>query len=142
MASAEALRTSGLPRSGGTVMNDEKKIAGGAFQTGGAKGPCQTPGVSASGRAGGKTVSPNIDLDDLFTLEEVAAKLKMKVRTLRAWMEKRWIPYTEGKRLKYILGEDLREIFRRNYKPALRRPPSIAPREQGGAEEEKEGGEL
>jgi hypothetical protein len=82
---------------------------------------------------------PEIDLDDLFTLKEVAVKFGVKVRTVRNWKGQGLLSYTRIDRLLYVLGEELREMLRRNHRPALRRPPSKAPREQGGDSEEKRG---
>jgi excisionase family DNA binding protein len=82
---------------------------------------------------------PEVSLDDLLTIQEVAAKLKVKERTIREWIAQRRIAFTRIGRRIYIPGQVVRDILRRNLRPALRRPPSNALREQGGDEEKKRG---
>lgn len=72
-------------------------------------------------------------LDGLLTVEELATKLKVKPRTVRAWIEKRAIPFTRlGRRVYFYVGI-VEDVLKRN---AVVPSPGQTPAGQGGAEEE------
>lgn len=55
-----------------------------------------------------------IKLDELMTIEEVAAKLKVKVRTVRDWRAKRKLPFTRIGRRLYVPVGAVEELLKRN----------------------------
>jgi excisionase family DNA binding protein len=63
----------------------------------------------------------NIDLDRLLTVEELAAKLSISVRTVRDWRYKRRLPFTRiGNRL-YVPVGAVEELLGRNMLNPLQR---------------------
>lgn len=58
-------------------------------------------------------------LDDLLTVEEVAAKLKVSLKTVRSWVYLRKIPFTKIQRRVYFSVGVVEELLRRNAVPAL-----------------------
>jgi excisionase family DNA binding protein len=74
-------------------------------------------------------------LDGLLTVPEVAARLKVKVRTVRDWVYKRRIPFTRFQRRIYIAAGVVEELLTRNAVAALpgNSSPGLTPTGQGGA---------
>jgi excisionase family DNA binding protein len=64
-------------------------------------------------------VNTRYSLDSVLTLEEVAAKLKVSVRTVRSWVYKRAIPFTRFQRRVYVDAGVVEELLARNATPAL-----------------------
>ena len=66
------------------------------------------------------------DLDNLLTLEQVAAKLHVKLRTVRSWRYKRrLLPFTRVGRRLYVAAGVVEGLLARNEIPTLpaSRPP-------------------
>ena len=58
-------------------------------------------------------------LENLLTIEDVAAKLRIAVKTVRSWRYKRKIPFTRIGRRLYVSGGVVEELLARNVIPAL-----------------------
>ncbi|MCZ7649522.1 MAG: helix-turn-helix domain-containing protein [Planctomycetota bacterium] len=59
-------------------------------------------------------------LDDLLTLEQVAEKLHVKVRTVRSWRHKRQLlTFTRVGRRLYVSAEAVENLLSRNEIPTL-----------------------
>ena len=73
-------------------------------------------------------------LDNLLTMKELAAKLKVKERTVRGWRERGKIPFTRiGRGLRFDAGV-VERILQRNAVEALADSPIQSLAEQGGAQ--------
>jgi excisionase family DNA binding protein len=73
-------------------------------------------------------------LDTLLTVEELAARLKVKIGTVRSWVYKRVIPFTRfGHRIYFPLGV-VESILARNLVQPARASQVQVPVGQGGAE--------
>ena len=88
-------------------------------------------------------------LGELLTVDDLAAHLKVSLKTVRSWIYFRKIPFTKiGRRIYFSVGV-VEEMLRRNAVPALadqRRLdvcPAVTPipthADKGGAIESKEG---
>ena len=72
-------------------------------------------------------------IDELLTVEELAAKMKVSVRTIRDWIRRRRIPFTRFQRRVYFQLGVVEELLERNAVVALPSSPSPTLAEQGGA---------
>ena len=75
-------------------------------------------------------------LDALLTVEELAARLKVSLKTIRAWVYLRRIPFTKlGHRIYFSL-DVIEELLSRNVVAAVRGSgsPDSRPTGQGGAQ--------
>ena len=72
--------------------------------------------------------------DELLTIEELAGKLRVKVRTVREWIARRKIPFTRFQRRIYIHAGVVEGILRGN--AVLPVSPRSTLSEQGGAAKE------
>ncbi|MBE7467445.1 MAG: helix-turn-helix domain-containing protein [Planctomycetes bacterium] len=81
-------------------------------------------------------------LDSLLTLQEVAQRLKVSVRTVRSWITKRSIPFTKLHRRVYVDARIVEGLLNQNAVPAFRggSSPSSRPTGQGGDNQESENG--
>jgi len=79
-------------------------------------------------------------LDSLLTVEQAAAKLSVKIRTVRDWVCKRKIPFTKFERRVYISADVIEERLQLAAVCALTGSPSPTLAEQGDAH--LEGGEA
>ena len=105
------------------------------------------PNLSAGGNGGRPTISPpakannaiEYNLSSLLTIQQLAQRLSVKVRTVRSWIYKRTIPFTSLGRRIYIHTEVIDRLLNSNAIPALRRSgsPDSKPIGQGGAEASK-----
>ena len=77
---------------------------------------------------------PRYHLDSLLTIEELAAKLKVSVSTVRDWRRRKKIPFTRLERRLYVHAGIVEGILRRNSVAALPGPPKPTLAEQGGAQ--------
>lgn len=76
-----------------------------------------------------------IKLDELMTIEEVAAKLKVKVRTVRDWRAKRKLPFTRIGRRLYVPVGAVETLLQRNTVSVSAGSQDQTPEGQGGGEE-------
>ena len=76
-----------------------------------------------------------ISADELLTVEDVAAKLRVSVRTVRDWRYKRRLPFTRIARRLYVPVGAVEMMLARNVIPALPATPSPTPAGQGGAQD-------
>jgi excisionase family DNA binding protein len=85
-------------------------------------------------------MKPTYALNKLLTLEELAALLKVKLRTVREWIYRREIPFTRLKRRIYVDPGVVENLLAQNAVPALAASssPSSKPYGQGGASNESE----
>jgi excisionase family DNA binding protein len=103
--------------------------------------PTQEPGASARRarspirqRPTNRTILKRINLNELLTVEELAAKLKVSTRTVHDWRYKRLLPFTRiGNRL-YVPVGAVEEMLARNVIQPLPTRPSPTLSEQGGAQ--------
>lgn len=75
-------------------------------------------------------------LDALLTVEELAARLKVSLKTVRSWIYLRRIPFTKlGHRIYFSL-DVIEELLSRNVVAAVRSSssPDSRPTGQGGAQ--------
>jgi len=72
-------------------------------------------------------------LDSLLTVEQAAAKLSVKIRTVRDWVCKRKIPFTKFERRVYISADVIEERLQLASVSALSGSPSPTLAEQGDA---------
>jgi len=104
--------------------------------------------LGAGGQGGRLTNSPpakrpgsdiEYNLSSLLTIQQLAQRLSVKVRTVRSWIYKRTIPFTSLGRRIYIHTEVIERLLNSNAIPALRRSgsPDSKPIGQGGAEASK-----
>ena len=79
-------------------------------------------------------------LQNLLTVPEVAAALKVKVRTVREWVYRRRIPFTRFQRRVYVDAGVVETLLAQNAVSALiaSGKPSSKPNGQGGASTESE----
>lgn len=78
-------------------------------------------------------------LDHLLTLEELAQKLRVSVRTVRSWLAKGILRPIKFQRRVYIDARIVEELLQRGAVPARRRGNSPSPRPTGqGGDEESE----
>lgn len=97
--------------------------------------------LGAGGQGGRLTISPpakaNNDikyrLDQLITIEELAGKLQISVRTVRDWLSKRKIPFTRLGRRVYIHTGVIENLLQRGAVAAFAMLPGPTLTEQGGA---------
>ena len=75
-------------------------------------------------------------LNGLLTVEELASKLKVSLKTVRSWMYLRKIPFTKFGRRVYFSLDVVEELLSRNAVAAIRsgRSPDSKPTGQGGAQ--------
>ena len=78
----------------------------------------------------------HFNLNGLLTVEELAAKLRVSLKTVRSWMYFRKIPYTKLGRRVYFSTDVVEELLSRNAVAALRgsSSPVSRPTGQGGAQ--------
>lgn len=79
-------------------------------------------------------------LNSVLTVEQVAERLAVSIRTVRDWVCKRKIPYTKFERRVYISVDVIEERLRRAAVGVLHGSPDPTLVEQGGAH--LEGGEA
>ena len=60
------------------------------------------------------TKLPKYSLDDLLTVQDLASKLKVKVRTVRDWIARRKIPFTRFSQRVYVASGVVEEILQGN----------------------------
>lgn len=79
-------------------------------------------------------------LASLMTLQELAAALKIKQRTVREWIYLRKIPFTRLQHRIYVDSGVVERLLAQNAVPALpaSRLPNSKPNGQGGASTESE----
>ena len=74
-------------------------------------------------------------LDGMLTVQELSAKLKISVRTVREWTQRRKIPFTRIHRRLYFDAGVVEKMLQRNAVEAVAATPVRRSREaQGGAE--------
>jgi excisionase family DNA binding protein len=78
-------------------------------------------------------------LDQLLTVAEFAARMGVKLRTVRSWIYKRVVPFTRFERRVYFSTTVVEELLDRNAIPALRsdNSPDSTPTGQGGEDKTK-----
>jgi len=64
-------------------------------------------------------MSHTYKLDQLLTVQQFAAKMGVKVRTVREWIYRRVIPFTRFERRVYIDSGVVEERLKQNSTPAL-----------------------
>lgn len=76
------------------------------------------------------------NLNDLLTVEELAAKLKVSLKTVRSWIYLRRISFTRFGRRVYFSTDAVEELLARNAVAAHRAgsSPESKPSGQGGAQ--------
>jgi len=72
-------------------------------------------------------------LNSLLTVEQVAERLAVSIRTVRDWVCKRKIPYTKFERRVYISADVIEERLRLAAIGTLQSLPGPTLAEQGGA---------
>lgn len=72
-------------------------------------------------------------IDELLTVEELAGNMKVSIRTVRDWVQRRRIPFTRFQRRVYFNLGVVEELLKRNAVGALPVLPSHTLAEQGGA---------
>jgi excisionase family DNA binding protein len=86
-------------------------------------------------------------LDELLRAEDLAAKLKISLKTVRSWVYLRKIPFTKIGRRVYFAAGVVEEMLRRNAVPAISSQRRVSPgsnvpvptnAENGGATKGKE----
>jgi len=80
-------------------------------------------------------------MDQLLTVAEFAARMGVKLRTVRSWIYKRVVPFTRFERRVYFSATVVEEMLDRNAIPALRSSdsPDSTPTGQGGEDKSKGG---
>jgi excisionase family DNA binding protein len=63
--------------------------------------------------------SAQFGLNDLLRVEDLAAKLKVSLKTVRSWVYLRKIPFTKIGRRVYFATGVVEEMLRRNAVPAI-----------------------
>ncbi len=61
-------------------------------------------------------------MDDVMTMQQVADKLHIKLRTVREWVYRRTIPYTKLGRRIYVARSVIEEMLQKNSVPQLPQP--------------------
>jgi len=98
--------------------------------------------LRAGGQGGRLTNSPpakrqtsdiKYRLDQLITIEELAGKLQISVRTVRDWLSKRKIPFTRLGRRVYIHTGVIENLLQRGAVASFAMLPGPTLTEQGGA---------
>jgi excisionase family DNA binding protein len=79
-----------------------------------------------------------VSLDDLLTIEQVAEKLHVSLRTVREWRYRRRIPFTRVGRRLYVLSGAVEVLLAQNVIEPLGGSREQEPRGQGGEAEEKQ----
>ena len=87
-------------------------------------------------QATGHSKNPSFSLDGLLTVEELAAKLRVSLKTVRSWIYIRKISHTRLGRRVYFSLDAVEEMLSRNAVAALRNSnsPDSKPTGQGGAQ--------
>jgi excisionase family DNA binding protein len=84
-------------------------------------------------------LEPTYTLGKLLTLEELAALLKIKLRTAREWIYLRRIPFTRLGRRIYVDAGVVEKMLAQNAVSVLpAKSPNSKPNGQGGASTESE----
>ena len=78
-----------------------------------------------------------VPLDSLLTLEQVAEKLHVKLRTVREWRYRRRLPFTHIGRRLYVPVGAVESLLARNVIEPLGSSQEQEPKGQGGAAEEE-----
>ena len=79
-----------------------------------------------------------VQLDDLLTLEQLAEKLHVSVRTVREWRYRRRLPFTRIGRRLYVSAGAVESLLAQNVINPLGGSQEQEPEGQGGEAEEEE----
>lgn len=79
-----------------------------------------------------------VSLDDLLTLDQLAEKLHISLRTAREWRYRRRLPFTRIGRRVYVPVGAVETLLARNVVEPLASNREQEPKGQGGEGEEKQ----